>query len=141
MSGSQAAWLYLIKWVSHWNTPPTTKTPQTGQATSSLQRPLHLSTSGRLFCFCTYPRWGLTSHYATAASRQILFILTQNKTLHNETKLVCFTSILICILSNHFRKYQQLFTFTGTRKQNLALGHDLIIDVHGSWNHQEHTFL
>ena len=54
MSGSQPAWLYLVKWVSHWNTLPTTKTPQTGQATSSLQRPLDLSTSGRLFLLFLY---------------------------------------------------------------------------------------
>ena len=44
----------LVKSVSHWNTLYTTKTSQTGQATSSLQRPLDPSTSGWLLHLFLY---------------------------------------------------------------------------------------
>ena len=44
----------LVKWVPHWNTLHTTKTSQTGQATSSLQRPLDQSTSGWLLLLFLY---------------------------------------------------------------------------------------
>ena len=44
----------LVKSVSHWNTLYTTKTSQTDQATSSLQRPLDPSTSGWLLLLFLY---------------------------------------------------------------------------------------
>ena len=44
----------LVKWVPDWNTLHTTKTSQTGQATSSLQRPLDPSTSGWLLLLFLY---------------------------------------------------------------------------------------
>jgi len=103
MSGSQPAWLYLVKRVSHWNTLSTTKTPQTGQATSSLQRPLDPSTSELLFLqfLYIYSPDGASPHTMQLQPIGKFYVLTQNKTLHNETKLFCFTSMLTCVFSSH----------------------------------------
>ena len=104
---------YLL---TNWNTLHTTKTLQTGQATSSLQRPPDLSTSGRLFLLFLYI--SLIGPHHTMQPQPIgKFVLIQNKTLHNETKLVYFTSMLIHVLSSHLWKFQQLFTFTVEKKR------------------------
>ena len=63
----------LVKWVSHWNTLHTTQTPQTGQATSSLQRPLDLSTSGWLLLLFLYmPDGALPSNCCTLEQKVLM---------------------------------------------------------------------
>ena len=41
------------------------------------------------------------------------FVLAQKKTLHNETKLFCFTGFHTLVVCRHLRKWLQLFIFKG----------------------------
>ena len=50
-------------------------------------------------------------------------VLAQNKTLHNETKLVCFTGFHTLVVCRHLRKWLQLFIFKG--ENNLLRRHAL----------------
>ena len=54
------------------------------------------------FCTCIYniPD-GASPHTMQPQPVGKFYVLTQNKTLHNATKLVCFTSMLICVLCSH----------------------------------------
>ena len=68
----------LVKWVPHWNTLTTTKTSQTGQATSSLQCPLDLSTSGWLLLIFLYIPDGASPSSSRTLGQTILRPMKQS---------------------------------------------------------------
>ena len=75
-SGSQPAWLYLVKCLSHWKTLPTTKPHKLVKQPPVCSVLLTcLLPGGSFFCFCTYPWWGLTSHHATVTSKSVADII------------------------------------------------------------------
>ena len=103
----------LVKWVPHWNTLHTTKTPQTGQATSSLQRPLDLSTSGQRFLLFRYISL-MGPHRLTPCNCSQQANLFWRKIKHSTTKQSSFASrgftLVVC---RRLRKWLQLFIFKG----------------------------